>query len=87
VRAQERDDVGGGAEGVGDRRPVAQGQGGAQLAVQVGHEQRLGGDGGAVKRRQASERQVVVGVARADGDLGAQRVHVTMVTRLGHKGK
>jgi hypothetical protein len=87
MRAQERDDVGGGAEGVGDGRPVVQGQGSAQLAVHLGYQQRLGGDGRAVERREPDERQMVIGVARADGDLGAQRVHVTMVTRLGHKGK
>jgi hypothetical protein len=81
VRSQERDEVGGGAEGVRDRRPVGQGQGSAQLAIQLGHQQRLSRNRRAVERRQAGERQVVVGVARADGDLGAQRVHVTMVTR------
>jgi hypothetical protein len=42
VRSQERDDVSGGAEGVGDGRPVSQGQGSTQLAVQLGDEQRLG---------------------------------------------
>jgi hypothetical protein len=87
VRSQERDDVGGGAEGVGDRCPVAQGQGGAQLAIQLGHKQRLGRKERAVERRQSDERQMVIGVARADGDLGAQRVHVAMVTRSWHKGK
>jgi hypothetical protein len=87
VRSQERDDVGGGAEGVGDRCLVAQRQGSAQLAVHLGYEQRLSRDGRAVERRESDQRQVVIGVARADGDLGAQGVHVTMVTLSCHKGK
>jgi hypothetical protein len=87
VRAQERDDIGGGAEGVGDGRPIAQGQGGAHLAVHLGDDQRLGGNGRAVERGEPNEREVVIGVAGADRDLGAQRVHVTMVTRMCHKGK
>jgi hypothetical protein len=87
VRSQERDDVGGGAEGIGDGCPVAQGQGRAQLAVHIGHEQRRGRHRRAVERRQADQRQMVVGVPGADGDLGAERVHVTMVTRVWHKGK
>jgi hypothetical protein len=87
VRSQERDDVGGGAEGIGDGGPVVQGQGGAERAVQFGHQQRLGRHGRAVERRQVNERQMVVGVPRADGDLRAQCVHVAMVTRRWHKGK
>jgi hypothetical protein len=81
MRPQERDDVGGGAEGIGDGGAVGQGQGGAELAIQLGHQQLSGRDGRAVEGRQTDERQVIVGVARADRDLGEQRVHVTMVTR------
>jgi len=87
VRSQERDDIGRGPEGVGDGRPVAEGQGSAHLAVHLGHQQRLGRDDRAVERREPDQRLMVVGVARADGDLGAQRVHVTMVTLQCHKGK
>jgi len=76
VRAQKRDDGGGGAEGIGDGRPVVEGQGSAQLAVHLGHEQRLGRDDGAVERGEPEQRPMVIGVARADGDLGAQGVHV-----------
>jgi hypothetical protein len=87
VRSQERDDVSGGAEGVGDGRPVSQGQGSTQLAVQLGDEQRLGREDRAVERREPDQRQLIIGVAGADRDLRAQRVHVTMVALLGHKGK
>jgi hypothetical protein len=81
VRAQERDEVGGGTERVGDGGAVSQGQGGAQLAVHLGHQERLGRHDGAIERRQADEPQMVVGVSRADRDLGEERVHVTMVAR------
>jgi hypothetical protein len=87
VRSQERDDVGGGAEGVGDRRPVAERQGSAHLAVYLGDEQWLGRDERAVERREPGQGLMIIGVARADGDLGAQGVHVTMVTLWCHKGK
>jgi hypothetical protein len=82
VRSQERDDLGSGAEGVGDGGAVVQGQCGAELAVQLGHEQRLRRHRRAVECRQAVQRQTVIGVARADRDLGEKRVHATMVTRL-----
>jgi hypothetical protein len=68
VRSQERDDVGSGAEGVGDRRPVGQRQRCAQLTVELGHEQRRGWDRRAVERRQPDECEVIIGVAGADGD-------------------
>jgi hypothetical protein len=81
MRSQERNDVGGGAEGIGDGGSVGQRKRGAQLTVQLGHQQRPGRHGRAVECCQVDERQVVVGVSRADRDLGEQGVHVTMVTR------
>jgi hypothetical protein len=88
VRAQQRDDVSGGAEGVGDRGPVAERQGRAHLAVDLGHEQWLGGNRTAVERGKARQRRVIIGVAGTDRDgashgrvprmsLGAQGVHAS----------
>jgi hypothetical protein len=89
VCSQERDDLGGGAERIGDGRAVVQRQGGAELTVDLGHQDRRArGAGGAVECRQTQEREFIIGVARADEDLGGgQRVHVTRVTGLSHKGK
>jgi hypothetical protein len=88
VRSQERHDLSGWAEGIGDDRAVVQRQRGRQLAVHLGQEQgSVRRSGGAVEGGEAQERALVVGVPRADEDLCAERVHVTMVTRWGHKGK
>jgi hypothetical protein len=69
VRSQERDDVRGGPERVGDDRPVVHRDGRAQLAVDLGQQQRGGGDaGGAVQGRQSEEGALVIGIARTDRD-------------------
>jgi hypothetical protein len=52
---QERDDVGGGEEGVGDRLAGGGRDGGDEAAVGLGHEQRTGRDVGGVELGDALE--------------------------------
>jgi hypothetical protein len=88
VRSQERDDLGSRAKRIGDGRAIAQRKGSAELAVDLGHQHRCRRRaGGAVEAGEAQQPELVVGIARSDEDLGAERMHVTMVTRPGHKGK
>jgi hypothetical protein len=71
VAAQQPEDRGGGEEGVGDRVAVVYRKGHAQLAVHLGHQQRVGGDGrGAVEVGQALKGELVVCISGPDGYCG-----------------
>jgi hypothetical protein len=62
-------------ERVGDDGAVAERQCRAQLAIDLGDEQRVGGDlGSTVEHREAAQRELVVGERAADRDLGVREV-------------
>jgi len=65
---QQPDERAAGAEGVGHRAAVGEAESGPQLAVDLGHEQRLCGQRPSVQRRQALERGAIVGVGNAYGE-------------------
>ena len=73
ARAQQLDELGGGAERVGDRAAALERHGGDDLAVELGDQHGADGARGAVELREARERRGVLGDGAAQDEALARR--------------